>query len=513
MRRYKNFFGLFLLFFFVIPSAWSASPALVVIGNQIRTASTACTVILRGVNVDSLEYVPAGNGPSSGGITATVAESIQVWGSNLIRLPLSQDFWFGIPNSKSTSVNMNSYRTLVDNVVKVCSDNNAYVVLDLHWSGTATAPSNPGGTGWGTAVAQQNMPDANAVTFWSDVAARYANNPAVLFDLYNEPKSVSWDVWRDGTVSGGITVIPGLQTLLNTIRATGANNIVVAGGLDWAYDLSGVPYYHLTDTIGSGVVYSTHVYPWKGSTPWLVSDASDAIDPTGTQYPILVGEFGQNESDYKSCPNCSVTYYTGYSTGSWTQSVLNWINLHGYHYAAWDMHTGSSPCLISNWQFTPTIYHGVPVKSDLATLPTVEAGLGCVVTATPTMTPTETATETATPTGTWYTATPTDTVTYTPTMTPTPGSEVVVYPNPVKSGKNALISVPEKSKTVKVKLFTVSYRKVLEANGPSQRNPSGSYYYPLELNDDKGRPLGNGLYYVMVETEDLKKTLKLLVAR
>ena len=34
--------------------------------------------------------------------------------------------------------------------------------------------------------------------FWEAVAKAFANHPTVLFDLYNEPHDVSWQVWRNG---------------------------------------------------------------------------------------------------------------------------------------------------------------------------------------------------------------------------------------------------------------------------------------------------------------------------
>jgi len=413
----KGLFSFFLILGALVPG-WAMPPALKVTGNQILTASDACTVRLRGVNVDSLEYVPGGNGPSSGGITATVAQSIDVWGANCIRLPLSQDFWFGVPNAKSSSVNMNAYRTLVDRIIQLASDRNAYVILDLHWSGTATTPTEPGETGWGVAVSQRTMPDANAVTFWTDVATRYANHPAVLFNIFNEPYGVTWTVWRDGGDSNSGYQTPGMQALLNTVRATGAHNIVVCGGLDWAYDLSGVPTYHLTDLTGSGVVYDTHIYPWKGSAPWTPTNGDAKITVAAGSYPVLIGEYGQNATDSGSCANCSDAGFPGYSTGAWVQTVISWINLHKYHHTAWDMHTGSSPCLITNWQFTPTTYHGVHVKADLAT-PVPVADLGCVPGFTATETPTFTPTFTLTPTVTGTIPTNTPTVTRTPTSTPT----------------------------------------------------------------------------------------------
>src|SRR5437763_1482984 len=59
----------------------------------------------------------------------------------------------------------------------------------------------------------------------------------------------------------------GLQALLDAVRETGAANVVIAGGLNWAYDLSGVVAgRRLADPKGRGVVYANHAYPNKGDT-------------------------------------------------------------------------------------------------------------------------------------------------------------------------------------------------------------------------------------------------------
>lgn len=48
------------------------------------------------------------------------------------------------------------------------------------------------------------------------------------------------------------------------IRGTGAKNIVIAGGLDRGYDLSGVlKGFALKNQTGNGIMYSSHFYPWK----------------------------------------------------------------------------------------------------------------------------------------------------------------------------------------------------------------------------------------------------------
>jgi hypothetical protein len=70
---------------------------------------------------------------------------------------------------------------------------------------------------------------------------------------------------KDEKTGGTLTyTAPSLQPLLEVVRATGAKNIVVASGLDWGYDLTGIARGDaLTDARGNGVICGTHIYPWK----------------------------------------------------------------------------------------------------------------------------------------------------------------------------------------------------------------------------------------------------------
>src|SRR5205814_187932 len=78
----------------------------------------------------------------------------------------------------------------------------------------------------------------------------------------------------------------GMQALVDTIRGEGAKNVLVAGGLDWGYDLSGIlKGYALDDRTGNGIVYSSHVYPWKGDWQGKFLDAA-------VKYPLFLGEVG-----------------------------------------------------------------------------------------------------------------------------------------------------------------------------------------------------------------------------
>jgi len=252
-----------------------------------------------------------------------------------------------------------AYRERIQRVVDEAVKRNKYILIDLHWSNA--------GTTWGQYTGQHHMPDDNSLVFWESVAEVYKNHPNVLFGLYNEPHDVDWATWRDGgTVTETVTVIennkevrkkvtyhtPGMQALVDAIRAKGANNILVVGGLDWGFDLWGVANgYELKDTPeGNGIMYDTHPYPWKNK------DWASLIDAAGEKYPILVGEFGCNpkednpeEPDDSQFPN----YY---------ERIFQWMEEHQYHYTAWDFHPSAGPSLIKNWTYEPTAHHGSFVK-------------------------------------------------------------------------------------------------------------------------------------------------------
>ncbi|MDG3006628.1 cellulase family glycosylhydrolase [Paludisphaera mucosa] len=307
-------------------------------------------VRLRGVNVASLEWTSDGEGH----VLDTVDAAIRDWRVDHVRLPLAQDRWFGkAPEQKDEG---RAYRDFVKKVVDACSGQGRYVILDLHWSDAGE---------WGRRIGQHVMPDRNSVAFWKEVAAAYKDHPAVIFDLYNEPHTVSWQVWRrggqvtekDGKTGQATTYeAVGMQELLDTVRATGAKNVVIAGGLDWSYDLGGIlkegP---LADPDGNGVVYANHAYPFKGDTVerWVAK-----MEAATKTLPVIVSEFG---SDPKGG--------AGLSGEQWVRKVLHALEGHEWNWTAWDLHPAAGPCLISDWKYTPTPWFGRWVKQTLAGTP------------------------------------------------------------------------------------------------------------------------------------------------
>jgi hypothetical protein len=317
----------------------NSPPVLHVEGTRLVTGQ-GHEVRLQGLNLPSLEWSATGEH-----LLQSLPVAVTEWRANVIRLPLAQDRWFG--KTRSQEDGGKAYRELVDQLVDYCSSHGAYIVVDLHWSDAGV---------WGRNIQQKKMPDTNSLAFWQDAAKRYANRSAVLFDLYNEPHDVSWQVWRDGgmvteTNRRGETLVyqsPGMQSLLDTVRQTGAKNVVVAGGLDWAYDLTGLLNgFALEEKGGRGIIYAAHIYPSK-------RDWNGKVGRAAEKYPVFVGEVGCQVDTRHESP------YT------WAPDALGYIQRLHLSWAAWCFHPSASPRIIEDWTYAPTPYWGAFVHSALA---------------------------------------------------------------------------------------------------------------------------------------------------
>lgn len=296
-------------------------------------------VILRGVNVPSLEWSSRGEN-----VLRSAKVSFLDWKANVIRVPVHHGYWFGRgKGAKEPSNNAEAYRKIVDDLVKIAAGQGAWLILDLHLFGA---------------------PQADAVEFWKDAAARYKNNPAVIFDLFNEPTGLTWELWQKGgpkevtdKKTGVVSTVQvvGMQALIDAARSTGAKNVIVASGMSFSYDLSGVLEGHaLSEGGGNGLVYATHFYNWhRGWEKRFLALAS--------KYPILVGEFGADVKKMSFVPaNQQEDPFT------WMPDALGMMQKYQLNWTAFSLHPAASPVLIKNWTYEPTPFFGAFVKDALA---------------------------------------------------------------------------------------------------------------------------------------------------
>ncbi|CAN5772137.1 hypothetical protein BH09VER1_BH09VER1_46160 [soil metagenome] len=314
-------------------------------GNELRTKEGK-VVWLQGIVIPSLEWSQGGENA-----LASAKVALEEWKANILRLEVRDDFWFGKGSGQKDGGA--SYRALVDEVVTLAANRGAYVMLDLH---------------------RYRAPKLEHVVFWKEVAAAYKNHPAVLFDLFNEPHDISWEVWRNGgwveekvEKSNEDAFLseeekakreksfssPGMQALLETVRETGALNVVVVAGLNWSYDLTGVANgFALEDKVGRGVMYSWHVYNWH--TGW-----EQNVLAAAAKYPILIGECG---ADAKKMP--FVPENEQEDPATWVPDFLGFVQKHKLNWTGFAFHPRCAPELIKDWKFTPTPW-GAAVKEAL----------------------------------------------------------------------------------------------------------------------------------------------------
>lgn len=389
------------------PASGVAAPPLSikVAGNHFVDGS-GHVVRLLGVNHTSAEYgCVDGFGYDDGHFDNADAAAIASWGADAVRVPLNEDCWLGLngqPNSSQgadPALTQSGYQHEIENYVAGLNKHGLYAILDLHW----TAPGNQ------VALEQQPMPDFDhSPAFWTSVATTFKNNHAVVFDLFNEPydptdpksgddgnqaDKVTWNCWETGTRNGSnggapcITQaynennaptssyrIAGLQTLLDAVRATGARQPVLAGGLDYANDLGVADHgrswmTHAPEDPLHQEAAAFHNYMGKAcdtATCW-----KNTLAPIAAHVPVVTGEFAEDNFAERKCAHKKPS--------SFDATYMKWADSAGVSYLAWgwivetqaeqDQDGCSAYVLITNYgKYSPANPNGVAVHDHLHAL-------------------------------------------------------------------------------------------------------------------------------------------------
>jgi endoglucanase len=352
-----------------LPATAGAAPQLKVQGNHlVDTRGGGQTFVPRGVNWPSFEYACSdGYGYSNAasadkvGPDAAGAALIASWHINTVRIPLNQDCWLGddgLPRFGKAS----GYRAAVKRWVSTLHDADLAVVLDLHWSGPAGVISD----------GQRAMPDDRSDDFWTSVARTFKKDRSVIFDVFNEPYSryltdgtlifaLTWDCWRAGgcaapasgdrqAVDGRTFTAVGLPALVNTIRATGAKQPIMLGGVDYSSDLRE---WLANRPADKQVIASFHNYGGHLCHNPMCWD--EVIAPIAAEAPVVTGEFG--EADCATSPS----------------TFMDWADQHGVGYLMWawwvlpDVNC-STLAVLADVRGTPLAPNGTALKAHLARL-------------------------------------------------------------------------------------------------------------------------------------------------
>ncbi len=325
------------------PDSGTAVRGLRVVGNQLQKDGVPYQI--RGVNRSGTEFacVQTGrlfDGPSDDASLAAIAS----WGANAVRIPLNETCWLGI-NGVAPAASGAAYQTAILDYVRRVEEHGMTPILDLHW----TAP------GGAQATEQVPMPDVDhSPEFWRQVATAVADDPYVVLELFNEPwpdfnqdTDAAWRCWRDGGTCPGISYeAAGMQQLLDAVRSTGAENVVLVGGIRFANTLSQWVRYMPTDPLGQlGAAW--HVYSNLFCRDVACYDGAPA--EVAALVPVVATEIGEED--------CA---------GGFITTVMDWLDAHGGSYLPWTWNTwGRCMVLIDDYDGTPRGAYGATYRDRL----------------------------------------------------------------------------------------------------------------------------------------------------
>lgn len=221
-------------------------------GNKIINKS-GNVVTLKGVNI-----ISPGKLHSRNMFNKTLLTEISDTEANVIRIPVDPEVWLK---------DKDYIWRYLDPAINWAGELGMYVIIDLHFIGNIM-------TGEGKQMPNINIPPIDLTNdFWKQVASHYKDVPNVLFEIYNEPANIKANEWRECAVN-----------IVDIIRNTGANQIVIVSGTEYSRDLS---WALDSPVIENNIAYSCHIYPGHSQLLW-----SHWFGELATHYPVIMTEWG-----------------------------------------------------------------------------------------------------------------------------------------------------------------------------------------------------------------------------
>ncbi len=315
----------------------SGLPWLTVNGNKLQDP-TGKTIILRGsalIDIGSLYWY---GGQSAAGITARMdkvaAAGVQ---GHVVRLPVYPEIDYNTgggatcspcpypvgtgPTASCTPKSPLSAADYFSKVLKPAVDyatsKSLYVIVDYHQIDNATS---------GTSA-------ADAKTFWTDIAPKFAGASNVLYEPFNEPidTNVGWSALK-----------PVAQQLIDTIRAGAPRNIIIVPSNVWDQhpgDAASDP------PTGTNLMYTAHIY----ASNWSTAFQSQVATATA-KAPVFISEWGYGNSD----------------PSSFGTSLQTTVNGDGASWTAWVTDNAWTPSIFADANLMTLTNFGMLVKSWLA---------------------------------------------------------------------------------------------------------------------------------------------------
>ena len=216
-----------------------------------------CIVDLRGFNSAGTEYADAVS-PFPGLNSQRLVWFNSMFKMNYIRLNLNVGWWNSnvyVPNAQMY------YRAWIQQWISWAEQSGDYVLLNRTneyqippCGGTITyCPAQGELSDLDDAHPQQQFNAGHlldqTLAFWNSIVALYKNDPAILYDDWNELHDITASTW--------LTV---QTTLITTIRAINPRSLIMLGSYDWNNTMNPITNGQIPDLTYPNLVYDWHIY-------------------------------------------------------------------------------------------------------------------------------------------------------------------------------------------------------------------------------------------------------------
>merc|ERR1712032_944166 len=245
-----------------------------------------------------------------------------------VRIPLTASSWLGV-NTSASAENMGKYPNLnlqyqgfIADLVKEYTARGIVAILDLHWTDDDTDNAPMAGKG-----------RTNCVDFWDSVAAKFASDSMVFYELYNEPHRVELDAWMNGD-----SETSGMLEMLAAVRKHTSAPVIIAGYGGYAYDSDSLV--TLDGQLGDekNVIYNFHPYMGPNQAgdnkkcPTNFETYLTAALATGK--PAIITEFGQGCNPTHGASEECEGVYDGQTMGC-DETIVTIADKHAVSWLPW----------------------------------------------------------------------------------------------------------------------------------------------------------------------------------
>ena len=248
---------------------------------------TGSAVGLRGVNVAGLDTVAPGRDQTLAEALslddANLATIVDLWGVNLVRVP----FQAQTPLAGTDALSSGDVLSGLDDLVAAVADAGAYILLAQRAPAGATTP------------------DAGVVESWQALAARYANEPAVLFEIFASDSPLTGN-WLDVALM-----------LVGVIRREHPASLLFLGNGSGGPDIAGLPLRFSTGASVPNIVYTVRVDPRH-----LPNTRDAQLAGLTNSFPLVASQWSNGGPGFDRSSELAADVFGRYGIG-WVASSWN----------------------------------------------------------------------------------------------------------------------------------------------------------------------------------------------